>query len=230
MKVISYQDWNYNQNSFPKMSKILIYDLLFFIALYLHSILLLFHYCSLTSTNVSSTGSIFTFCFVLCHLLWHIFFQSFPFAWFFSPFTAFWKHLPSGREILKRFSVHQSFKFLFEHLYHHVLPLHYHDFFSPSKVSTDSIVSLAFSFSIPTSNNNHTPIFSVPLTVFFVWRLCSIKPTLKKVSKYENKFAKLQKKAAEFNFRNQLKTVKKKEFELEDDDKVKVSGLTGSLR
>merc|ERR1711892_486782 len=39
-----------------------------------------------------------------------------------------------------------------------------------------------------------------------------IKPTLKKVSKYENKFAKLQKKAAEFNFRNQLKTVKKKEF------------------
>merc|ERR1712180_182208 len=46
-----------------------------------------------------------------------------------------------------------------------------------------------------------------------------IKPTLKKVSKYENKFAKLQKKAAEFNFRNQLKTVKKKEFELEDDGK-----------
>merc|ERR1712244_202072 len=38
-----------------------------------------------------------------------------------------------------------------------------------------------------------------------------IKPTLKKVSKYENKFAKLQKKAAEFNFRNQLKTVKKKQ-------------------
>merc|ERR1712141_845785 len=41
-----------------------------------------------------------------------------------------------------------------------------------------------------------------------------IKPTLKKVSKYENKFAKLQKKAAEFNFRNQLKTVKKKEFSM----------------
>merc|ERR1712062_479573 len=39
-----------------------------------------------------------------------------------------------------------------------------------------------------------------------------IKPTLKKVSK-------LQKKAAEFNFRNQLKTVKKKEFTLEEDDK-----------
>ncbi|RXG73194.1 Troponin I [Armadillidium vulgare] len=50
-----------------------------------------------------------------------------------------------------------------------------------------------------------------------------IKPTLKKVSKYENKFAKLQKKAAEFNFRNQLKTVKKKEFEL-DDDKDKIIG------
>nr|UEK51478.1 troponin I-like protein 1 [Parasacculina yatsui] len=46
-----------------------------------------------------------------------------------------------------------------------------------------------------------------------------IKPTLKKVSKYENKFAKLQKKAAEFNFRNQLKTVKKKEFTMEDEDK-----------
>jgi|ERR1712012_9341 len=44
-----------------------------------------------------------------------------------------------------------------------------------------------------------------------------IKPSLKKVSKYENKFAKLQKKAAEFNFRNQLKTVKKKEFTIEDD-------------
>jgi len=46
-----------------------------------------------------------------------------------------------------------------------------------------------------------------------------IKPTLKKVSKYENKFAKLQKKAAEFNFRNQLKVVKKKEFTLEEEDK-----------
>lgn len=46
----------------------------------------------------------------------------------------------------------------------------------------------------------------------------SIKPTLKKVSKYENKFAKLQKKAAEFNFRNQLKTVKKKEFTMDEDE------------
>merc|ERR1712027_94485 len=45
-----------------------------------------------------------------------------------------------------------------------------------------------------------------------------IKPTLKKVSKYENKFAKLQKKAAEFNIRNQLKTVKKKEFSMDDAD------------
>merc|ERR1712126_732860 len=44
-----------------------------------------------------------------------------------------------------------------------------------------------------------------------------IKPTLKKVSKYENKFAKLLKKAAEFNFRNQLKTVKKKEFSMDED-------------
>lgn len=48
----------------------------------------------------------------------------------------------------------------------------------------------------------------------------SIKPTLRKVSKYENKFAKLQKKAAEFNFRNQLKQVKKKEFTMEDEDNV----------
>lgn len=48
----------------------------------------------------------------------------------------------------------------------------------------------------------------------------SIKPALKKVSKYENKFAKLQKKAAEFNIRNQLKTVKKKEFSMDDADGV----------
>ena len=57
-----------------------------------------------------------------------------------------------------------------------------------------------------------------PLICIF-FNFYSIKPTLKKVSKYENKFAKLQKKAAEFNFRNQLKTVKKKEFTLEEDDK-----------
>lgn len=53
----------------------------------------------------------------------------------------------------------------------------------------------------------------------------SVKPTLKKVSKYENKFAKLQKKAAEFNFRNQLKVVKKKEFTLEEEDKEVREGL-----
>jgi len=47
-----------------------------------------------------------------------------------------------------------------------------------------------------------------------------VKPTLKKVSKYENKFAKLQKKAAEFNFRNQLKTVKKKEFAMKEQEEV----------
>jgi len=45
-----------------------------------------------------------------------------------------------------------------------------------------------------------------------------IKPSLKKVSKYENKFAKLQKKAAEFNFRNNLKQIKKKEFTMEDEE------------
>jgi len=51
-----------------------------------------------------------------------------------------------------------------------------------------------------------------------------VKPTLKKVSKYENKFAKLQKKAAEFNFRNQLKQVKKKEFTMEEDSKKEGEG------
>ena len=55
--------------------------------------------------------------------------------------------------------------------------------------------------------------------------LSSIKPTLKKVSKYENKFAKLQKKAAEFNFRNQLKTVKKKEFTMDEEEGAAVSSL-----
>jgi troponin I len=53
-----------------------------------------------------------------------------------------------------------------------------------------------------------------------------VKPTLKKVSKYENKFAKLQKKAAEFNFRNQLKQVKKKEFTMEEDEKKDKEGKT----
>merc|ERR1712223_521404 len=45
-----------------------------------------------------------------------------------------------------------------------------------------------------------------------------IKPTLKKVSKYENKFAKLQKKASEFSIRTQLKTVKKKEFTMDEEE------------
>ena len=45
--------------------------------------------------------------------------------------------------------------------------------------------------------------------------LFSIKPSLKRTSKNENKYANLQKKAAEFNFRNRLKTVKKKEFSID---------------
>jgi len=57
-----------------------------------------------------------------------------------------------------------------------------------------------------------------------------IKPSLRKVSKYENKFAKLQKKAAEFNFRNQLKQVKKKEFTMEEEDKEKKPDLVGLLK
>ena len=59
---------------------------------------------------------------------------------------------------------------------------------------------------------------------------CSIKPTLKKVSKYENKFAKLQKKAAEFNFRNQLKTVKKKEFTMDEEEGAAVRFLNISTK
>merc|ERR1712073_276725 len=55
-----------------------------------------------------------------------------------------------------------------------------------------------------------------------------IKPTLKKVSKYENKFAKLQKKAAEFNFRNQLKTVKKKEFTMDEEEAAAGEGGEGA--
>merc|ERR1712181_192719 len=48
-----------------------------------------------------------------------------------------------------------------------------------------------------------------------------IKPTLKKVSKYENKFAKLQKEASEFSIRTQLKTVKKKEFAMDEGEAEK---------
>jgi len=57
-----------------------------------------------------------------------------------------------------------------------------------------------------------------------------IKPTLKKVSKYENKFAKLQKKAAEFNFRNNLKQVKKKEFTMEEEEKEAKQDLKAGLK
>ena len=38
------------------------------------------------------------------------------------------------------------------------------------------------------------------------------------MSKHENKFAKLQKEAAKYNFRNQLKTVKKQEYTLKEED------------
>merc|ERR1712080_479903 len=52
-----------------------------------------------------------------------------------------------------------------------------------------------------------------------------IKPSLKKVSEYENKFAKLQKKAAEFNFRNNLKQIKKKEFTMDDEGEQGARGV-----
>jgi len=52
-----------------------------------------------------------------------------------------------------------------------------------------------------------------------------VRPPLKKVSKYDNKFAKLQKKAAEFNFRQNLKTVKKKEFSIAEED----SGVNSNI-
>lgn len=64
-----------------------------------------------------------------------------------------------------------------------------------------------------------TMFYVILVVIYIVIFDFSVKPTLKKVSKYENKFAKLQKKAAEFNFRNQLKVVKKKEFTLEEEDK-----------
>lgn len=81
----------------------------------------------------------------------------------------------------------------------------------PSERLTRKVVSIYKLFVV---------IFFFPLRFTTCPRNCfSVKPTLKKVSKYENKFAKLQKKAAEFNFRNQLKVVKKKEFTLEEEDK-----------
>lgn len=48
-----------------------------------------------------------------------------------------------------------------------------------------------------------------------------MRPILKKVSKYENKFAKLQRKAAECNFRAHLKAVKKRDYSMEDEEKEK---------
>uniref|UniRef100_A0A8D8UPA6 Troponin I n=1 Tax=Cacopsylla melanoneura TaxID=428564 RepID=A0A8D8UPA6_9HEMI len=48
-----------------------------------------------------------------------------------------------------------------------------------------------------------------------------IRPILKKVSKYENKFAKMQRKTAETNFRAHLKAVKKRDYSLEDAEKEK---------
>ena len=46
------------------------------------------------------------------------------------------------------------------------------------------------------------------------------------MSKYENKFAKLQKKAGEFNLRSQLKNVKKKEFTMDEEEPgVRVFGI-----
>ena len=53
----------------------------------------------------------------------------------------------------------------------------------------------------------------------------SVKPSLKKVSKNENKFAKLQKKAQEFNFRQNLKVVKKPEFSIKDEEDQGVSTI-----
>ncbi|KAL3069446.1 hypothetical protein niasHS_018171 [Heterodera schachtii] len=52
-----------------------------------------------------------------------------------------------------------------------------------------------------------------------------VKPTLKKVSKTEGQFAKLKtKEGQKLDFRNNLKTVEKKQFTLDDekDDKIKV--------
>ena len=58
----------------------------------------------------------------------------------------------------------------------------------------------------------------------------SVKPTLKKVAKHENKFAKLQSQAAKYQFRNQLKTVKKQEYTLkepEEDVSINFSCIYG---
>ena len=57
-----------------------------------------------------------------------------------------------------------------------------------------------------------------------------MKPSLKKVTKHENKFANLQKKAAEYNFRQNLKVVKKSEFTIKDEDKTGVSFILTKMR
>ena len=57
-----------------------------------------------------------------------------------------------------------------------------------------------------------------------------MKPSLKKVTKHENKFANLQKKAAEYNFRQNLKVVKKSEFTIKDEDKTGVSFILTRMR
>ena len=56
----------------------------------------------------------------------------------------------------------------------------------------------------------------------FSFSLSSVKPSLKKVTKQENKFANLQKKAAAYNFRQNLKVVTKSEFTIKDEDKTGV--------
>ena len=66
--------------------------------------------------------------------------------------------------------------------------------------------------------NQEPQLIFFPLNFF-----CSVKPSLKKVSKNENKFAKLQKKAQEFNFRQTLKVVKKPEFSIKDEEDQGVS-------
>ena len=63
----------------------------------------------------------------------------------------------------------------------------------------------------------------VSLIYFLSLSLSSVKPSLKKVTKQENKFANLQKKAAAYNFRQNLKVVTKSEFTIKDEDKTGVS-------
>ena len=64
----------------------------------------------------------------------------------------------------------------------------------------------------------------------FSFSLSSVKPSLKKVTKQENKFANLQKKAAAYNFRQNLKVVTKSEFTIKDEDKTGVSLILKKMR